>query len=287
MYFSYPSPLRYPGGKTLLRDFLSDTIRINRLEGGTYLEPFAGGAGAALSLLFSERVSEIHINDKDPCIFAFWRSVLGHTEKFLDLLHRTPVTVTTWRKQKTILGNPRSHSTVELGFATFYLNRCNRSGVLNGGPIGGFKQNGNYNIDARFNKEELAKKIEKIGLYRERIAVWNSDGVTFLKTLFERRQLSRKRSLVYMDPPFFKQARRLYPFYFKDSDHDRLASYLNDEAKFHWVISYDDTSHIRNLYTGPKKVWFKGYCLQSVKIGRELIMASKGCALPRSLSRQK
>lgn len=277
MYDSHPSPLRYPGGKTFLTDFLSQTIRVNRLDGGIYVEPFAGGAGAALGLLFSERVSKIHINDKDPCIYAFWRAILDYSDEFLELLQKSPVSVRMWKRQKLILRDRRKHSTLEVGFATFYLNRCNRSGVLNAWPIGGINQDGNYKIDARFNKRRLRQKIEKIALYKNRISVWNADAITFLERVFKKRGVSKARTLVYMDPPYFEKARSLYSFYFRDADHERLAKYLNQLADFRWIISYDDAPQIRKLYTGKKKVLAKNYSVRSVRIGRELIISSGNC----------
>jgi DNA adenine methylase len=283
MHFTFPSPLRYPGGKTPLKTFLARTIELNQIVGGTYIEPYAGGAGAALSLLFGESVSKIYINDKDPHIYSFWKAVLHRTEEFLDLLDKTPVNVATWKKQRSILHDPKIKSFLKIGFATFYLNRCNRSGVLNGGPIGGLHQNGNYSIDARFNRNGLMKRIEKIGLFRERIRVSNKDGVTFLKSIFRRGATIKGKALVYMDPPFFKKAQRLYSFYFKEADHQRLAKYLNGSADFRWVMSYDDTAHVRRLYSGTRKRFLKGYSINSVRVGRELIFASENCSLPHSI----
>ncbi len=283
MHFPFPSPLRYPGGKTPLKGFLARTIELNQIVGGTYIEPYAGGAGAALSLLFSERVSGIYINDKDPRIYSFWKAILDCTDDFLDLLDKTPVNVATWRKQRSILRDSKTKSVLKIGFATFYLNRCNRSGVLNGGPIGGLRQNGNYSIDARFNRKGLGKRIEKIGLFRERIRVSNKDGVSFLRSIFGRGEAIKAKALVYMDPPFFKKAQRLYSFYFEENDHQRLAEYLNNCADFRWVMSYDDTAHARRLYSGTRKRFLKGYSMNSVRIGRELIFASDNCSLPHSV----
>jgi DNA adenine methylase len=277
--------LRYPGGKTLLTEFLSQTIKANDLQGGVYAEPFAGGAGAALGLLFSERVSEIHINDKDPRIYAFWRAILGNTEEFLRLIDVSPVTVRMWRRQKEVLKNPNSYSPLEVGFATFFVNRCNRSGVLNAGPIGGVKQDGPYKIGVRFNKAHLKMKIEKIAVYRERIRPWNMDAVPFLKALSKRFRNDLRRCLVYMDPPYFKKAETLYRFYFSEFDHERLADYLKHEAEFPWILSYDDMVKVRSLYPGRKKVVLKSYSVHTARLGRELMISDRGCLLPGSNTR--
>ena len=59
------SPLRYPGGKSRITDFVKQIIKDNNLLDGVYVEPYAGGAAVALSLLMDEYVSSIIINDKD------------------------------------------------------------------------------------------------------------------------------------------------------------------------------------------------------------------------------
>ena len=69
-----------------------------------------------------------------------------------------------WEKQKRIYENTRSEFL--LGFATFFLNRTNYSGVITGGPIGGFEQKGQWKIDARFNKKSLIDRIERISYFK-------------------------------------------------------------------------------------------------------------------------
>ena len=50
----YYSPLRYPGGKGKLAPFMKMIIRKTGHSGGTYIEPFAGGAGIAIDLLLND-----------------------------------------------------------------------------------------------------------------------------------------------------------------------------------------------------------------------------------------
>jgi DNA adenine methylase len=286
MSVHHPSPLRYPGGKTALAPFLTDVIRLNDLSGGAYIEPFAGGAGAALKLLFSQLVSRIYINDKDPRIFAFWKAVLDETDQFIDRIGTVPLTVAQWKKQKRVFENWKQHSKFDIGFATFFLNRCNRSGVLNGGPIGGVDQTGNYKIDARFNRQELKRRIETISLYRDSIVAKNLDGVKFLDWIFAVKKLDPKECLVYLDPPYFEKAHSLYKVYFDDSDHRRLADYINQKHSFRWIVSYDNASLIRALYKGRWETCFMRYSAHTVRVGRELIIPSQNCVLPNKASRR-
>jgi DNA adenine methylase len=161
------SPLRYPGGKQILGSVLARIITENRLEGSIYAELYAGGAGAALSLLYWEYVSKLYLNDADPCIYAVWRSILDHTDEFCKRIRDVALTTDEWKKQKAIYTNYAENSILDIGFATFYLNRTNRSGIIkNGGPIGGYDQSGPWKIDARFSRPGLIERVERIALYR-------------------------------------------------------------------------------------------------------------------------
>ena len=151
------SPLRYPGGKSKLAPFVSLAIKKANLQNPVYIEPFAGGAGTALELLFNGIVDEIVINDYDKAIYSMWRAILTNTRKFIYFIENTPLNDVEWRKQKKIYTTQNKKYSIELGFATFYLNRTNRSGILSAGPIGGHNQTGNYLIDARFNKKVYCK----------------------------------------------------------------------------------------------------------------------------------
>src|ERR1700688_594781 len=175
------TPLRYPGGKAKLAPFIKALMKENRLLDGEYVEPYAGGAAIALELLFHEYVSCIHINDISKPLHAFWRSVLDYTEEFCRLVVETPLTVKEWDKQKRVLKKPADHGDVAIGFATFFFNRTNRSGILNGGIIGGRDQSGPWKIDARFNAKELVHRIEAIARMGDRIKLTRQDALKFIK----------------------------------------------------------------------------------------------------------
>jgi len=267
------SPLRYPGGKSRLSDFLAALITANNLQDGIYVEPYAGGAGAALALLLSERVSQIFINDIDARVIAFWTAILRQTRRFLIRLNETPVTLEEWNRQRRIYLKPTRHSQFKVGFATFYLNRCNRSGILtNAGPIGGRDQSGRWKIDARFNKGELARRIVRIALYKERIAVFNMDAIDFLRKEIVNSGLS-KRSLVYLDPPYYIKGKRLYLNYYQHDDHAQLARFIRKQKDIKWILSYDNVPEIRKLYSGMNQLPFNlRYSAHAAKVGSELLI---------------
>ena len=230
---------------------LAQTIKLNGLEGCPYYEPFAGGAGAALRLLREGVVSEVHLNDLDPAIAAFWRAVLDQPERFAEAIMEVPLNIEEWKRQRDIYqgGIEAASDLFDYGFATFYLNRCNRSGVLSGaGPIGGYEQAGEWKMDARFNRENLAERVTIIGEQRNNIKVTCMDAYEFLRSNLP---MSNRRSsvFVYLDPPYHSNGNRLYLDSFNEKKHKELATYICSQKILQWMISYDVTDFITDLYS--------------------------------------
>ena len=280
----FDSPLRYPGGKASLAEFLARTIEVNGLSGCSYFEPFAGGAGAALHLLRKGVVSELHLNDLDPHITSFWRAVLDEPDRFADAVLSVPLSIEEWKRQHQIyllgdLGKP-----FELGFATFYLNRCNRSGIILGAaPIGGYEQAGQWKMDARFYRESLANRILAIGRRRDEIHVTNMDALDFLAKRSPRRD-DRHPSFTYLDPPYYSNGSRLYINFYDDRDHVALSRYILTQCHLYWVMSYDDTDFIRNLYS-PSQISSLSlkYSLQRRRIAQEILVSPSHVMLATSV----
>jgi DNA adenine methylase len=270
------SPLRYPGGKWRIAPFFERVIELNGLRQTQYIEPYAGGASLALSLLFRDLVSEIHINDLDSAIHAFWHSVLRHTGDFINLLNDTPVTPDQWSKQKAIYAKGLASGRLALGFATFFLNRTNHSGILNGGMIGGKGQRGEWKINARFNRQELQCRIERIGAFRERIHVSCEDAMTFLRA----HRFTSNR-LIYLDPPYYRAGRRLYFNAYKPSDHAIVSEHILT-LRPPWIVSYDDVPQIRGLY---KKIKSRRMQLlhtaRFARRGEEVLFFAPGLRIPK------
>ncbi len=281
---NHVSPLRYPGGKAGIKDFLIQILIENDLCGGTHVEPYAGGSGAALSLLMQDHVYQIYLNDKDRFIYSFWYSILNNTDKFIDLIRKKRVSVSEWRKQHKLLQDKyyeNNGDPLEVGFTGFYLNRTTRSGILNSGPIGGLKQNGNYKISARFNKMDLIQRIEYIGLYKNRIKLYNMDAIEFLHKLFDDFVLNDQRLLIYLDPPYDKVGKDIYRHFYSKEDHNNLSFFLKTATNFKWLLSYDDTDLIKELY-GKSDIGMieKNYFINKAKMGKELFISSDNVILP-------
>ena len=275
------SPLRYPGGKAALADFLAETIRLNGLTDCSYFEPFAGGAGAALRLLVEGVVAELRLNDYDPRVFAFWKAMLDEPERFVEKVLSVEVNVEEWRKQSEICRQADVTDTFKLGFATFYLNRCNRSGVItDAGPIGGYDQTGSWKIDSRFYRERLAARISTLAELRDRIHVTDMDAKDFLIQHLPRGR-EREKVFVYLDPPYYEKGGRLYLNSYEDKDHRSLSRYLRRQKLLKWMVSYDDADFIRALYDSCKvSDNLLQYSLQNKRRAQELLIVPQHVELP-------
>jgi Site-specific DNA methylase len=238
------SPLRYPGGKGKLEPLMELLIEQTGHIGGIYIEPFAGGAGIALELLEKNVVNEIVINDLDKGIYSFWKAILSETDRFINDIRTIPLTIAEWNRQRAILADNRRYS-YELGFATFYLNRTNRSGIIKGGVIGGVEQDGNWKMDARFNRNELVERILKIARRKRDIHIYNKDVNSFVQNYLPRYE---EDAFVYFDPPYFVKGRQLYLNFFSYDDHVRIERMINNHVNCDWVITYDDVQDIADIY---------------------------------------
>ncbi len=277
----YVSPLRYPGGKGFISDYLESVIDMNGLRGCAYYEPFAGGAGAALRLLMDGVVSEIHLNDLDPRITAFWWSVLEEPDRFINAIMTVPLNLEEWGRQKRICSDADKSRQFELGFSTFYLNRCNRSGVLMGAaPIGGYKQFGKWRMNARFYRATLAERVRSIACLRESIHITGLDALDFMRDLVIPAN-QRARIFVYLDPPYHLAGNRLYFNKYDDADHTALAQAMINEADLAWVASYNNVGLIRDLYADcVVSTRLVRYAMQNHHVAQELTIAAPTIHLP-------
>ncbi|MBV4438760.1 DNA adenine methylase [Clostridium tyrobutyricum] len=274
------SPLRYPGGKSKLAPLMKVLIEKTNHVGGTYIEPFAGGAGIALDLLENDIVSQIVINDLDKGIYSFWRSVLNETDRFIDAINDVPLDINEWNRQRNIMLNSGRKYNFDLGFATFYMNRTNRSGIINGGVIGGAEQIGNWKMDARFNKENLIKRISKIVSRKNSIHIYNKDVSSLVQNYLPKYE---KNAFVYFDPPYFAKGKQLYLNFFDYKDHVRIERMINESVNCDWVITYDDVPEIANIYMNHELRRFDlNYSAAVKRTASEIIIFSSDNMIPDS-----
>ena len=260
---------------------LRDIRHLNRLGAHDVVEPFAGGAGASLALLYLEETPKIVINDADPAIHAFWSSSKRWPAAFQRRMIETPVTITEWKRQREIYNSDVRVSRMDLGFAAFYLNRCNRSGIIRGGgAIGGLEQSGSWKIDARFNKLTLRKRLQRLEEFRARIAVTGRDGTELLESL------DSDSNFFFIDPPYVERGQTLYQNTLDRDYHARLAALLRSMTSSAWVLTYDDCPEVRGWYRDWAQVrpFALQYTASSRRRGRELLITPKWMRLPSEQS---
>lgn len=247
------SPLRYPGGKFKIYNKVKNLIETNELGNRSYVEPFAGGFGIGLGLLHDNVVQTAVLNDFDPHIYNFWHTILNNHDDFIQIMMDTPVTIDERERQKEIYDDEHVDR-IRDGFATFFLNRVNFSGVITGGPIGGFAQTGDYKLDCRFNKEEIRNKVEQISLLKDRIELYNHDASELItQHLHERIQ----ECFFNIDPPYVEKGHRLYTNFFREENHRNFERTIAEHlGEGDWIITYDDCDLIRDIYRDYRMIGY-------------------------------
>ena len=264
---------------------VSHIIRLNNLQYGHYAEPYAGGCGLALALLYGGHVSDIHINDIDQGIWTFWHVILNRTDEFIDLMNRTPITVEEWQLRRDMQRNQRGLNQLEIAFTTFFLNRTNRSGIIkNAGVIGGLSQAGKYTVDCRFTKSELERRIRRIAKYRNQIHLHHEDALEFIGHV--ERDLP-ERTFLCIDPPYFNKGATLYTSFYNPDDHAAVAQKVLGLNR-PWIITYDRCDEIKALYSARRQFEISlNYSAQVKRVGSELLIASKGLRIPETVRKRQ
>lgn len=266
---TYYSPLRYPGGKNCIFPFISRLFYENQLIGAGYAEPYAGGAGLALRLLFEGYVEHIYINDLDKSIYAFWKCIIDYPDEFCEWIDKVDISIDNWQKYKNIQRKSETDKLIELAKSTFFLNRTNISGVIKGGVIGGLNQSGKYKIDARFNRQGLIDRIQKLKSVKNRISVSNFDGLHFVKNIDNKQE----EILIYLDPPYLQKGANLYMNFYSKNDHKQLSKKVL-KLKKNWIVSYDNHEFILNLYADHRKIVHELSQSASNRMGDEIFIFS-------------
>lgn len=275
----YYSPLRYPGGKRKLSAFIAKVCIDNNIN-GHYVEPYSGGASVALFLLLEGFVGKITINDRDRSIYAFWYSLLNNTKELCELIEKAELSIEEWRKQKEIQTNKKTANLLELGFSTFYLNRTNRSGIINAGVMGGIYQDGNYLMDCRFNKNDLILRIKRIAKHKKNIRLYKKDAIKLIDKI--QTEGIDNNVVFYFDPPYYLKASTLYMNHYKDESHKTVSDKIKSIKNIKWIVSYDNVPQIQKLYSECSKKEFSfNHTAYKIRKGKEILFFSKNIQQPK------
>jgi DNA adenine methylase len=270
------SPLRYPGGKTLLAPYVSGVIEENFLAGCTFYEPYAGGASVSLELLRLGFIANAILVERDPLVYAFWWCVFNDSENLCAAVEACNVSIDTWHSLQDLrkIDSPdeTDYNLLQMGIAGLFFNRTNFSGIIGAGPIGGESQESKYKIDCRFNKEKIIRQISFLANYSDRMEIKFGDAVKFL--MDNSNTINAGFSFVYIDPPYYMQGKKLYRHSYVDADHIALANFIRSE-RYPWLLSYDDHPKIRELYSDNQvQPVYLDYKVKSNRKAQELVISN-------------
>jgi len=183
-----------------------------------------------------------------------------------------------WHVQKQVLESSNQETDLlELGFSAFFLNRTNRSGILGAGVIGGKNQEGDYRLDARFNKKDLTERIYRVARHRDCITLRNQDAQAFLLSICPKLPWN---TLVYLDPPYYVKGSDLYENHYVHVDHVHLAQVVQ-ELSLPWMVSYDNVREVELVYADhPKLVYDLSYSIGERHRGSEVMFYSTRLRMP-------
>lgn len=257
------SPFRYPGGKTQLYNFITQLLSVNSTH-DTYIEPFAGGAGIPIKLLVNHKINNVWINDYDKAIYSVWDAILNRPDALIERIDEVPFDYLTkhligpefsieyWKAQKNMYLKRKNHQhSLDLAFATLFLNRTNTSGIIAAGPLGGLTQNSKTQIYARFNKRTLIDKINLIHSFKPQIKLTRLNALDMIPLM--RSSVNPKNSFIFFDPPYYEQGQGLYYSSFNEQGHKDLAKEILSLKQYHWITTYDTAPQIQEDYKMAKQ----------------------------------
>lgn len=280
------SPLRYPGGKVRMASWLVEVFDqlVMPMDVEVWVEPFGGGAGAALMALEAHEVPEAWIVEANPALAAFWTTIMSDDGRLAARVETTVPTLDLFTQSREIvaaaLARQPGVDPEELGYAAFLLNRCSRSGMVLGnvGPIGGKHQTGRHTVGSRFHGERLAARIRAVSAFGQRFRVHEGDGISYIEDLPG--SGIADEVFVFADPPYLGVGNALYAQGMQLAQHERLATALRS-CTSPWVLTYDAHPGVLDLYPDCEIIEFQApHTAHQQQVGTEYLVLPQGMPVP-------
>jgi DNA adenine methylase len=232
-----PSVLRYAGGKRRAVKSILPYI-----PDGDVVSPFLGGASLELVLA---KTRKVYAGDIMECVINFWTVLQTMPTELIASIQNLVPSKTLYREFQASLneGTP-----LERAVKFYFVNRTCFSGCMTGGYSG-----------TRFTPKCI-ESLRRVSL--ENIVLYHTDYETLLNAY--------PTTFAYLDPPY-----DVPNLYLSDAfNHERLASILH--TRDHWLLSYNDTPRIRELYKDCEFLPVKwSYGMSSNKASNEVLIRPK------------
>lgn len=248
------SPLRYPGGKSRAVKILYNYVPEGTKE---LCSTFLGGG--SFEIFCAQKSIRVYGNDNFRPLVDFWQWLLKQPEKLADAVEKFhPLKrIDFYELQKK---HVHSKDSFQRAVMFYVLNRASYSGsTLSGGMASGGQDD-----NPRFTKSSI-ERIRKFKI--KNFSVEFSD---FTKSIPKHPDI-----LLYLDPPYLIES-SLYGVkgdLHRDFDHEKLCQMLKNREK--WILSYNDSEKIREMYSGYQFVIPKWtYGMPKDKKSREILILS-------------
>lgn len=238
------SPFRYPGGKTWLVPRLRRWLESLPQTPRHFVEPFAGGGIASLTVALEKRAARVTMVERDAQVAAVWRVILDQPDGTQWLARRILDFELTPTNARQVLDAP-APSLREQAFATILKNRVNHGGIL--APGAGILKHGENGkgITSRWYPATLARRILEIARHRCDIEFIEGDGMEVMEA-----NAPAGDAVYFIDPPYTAPGRgkragaRLYAH--NQLDHQRLFE-IALTLKGDFLMCYDNAPGVLEL----------------------------------------
>lgn len=235
------SPFRYPGGKTWLIPIVRKWLKHKNQPAEEFIEPFAGGGIAALTVAFENLARHVTMVELDDEVAAVWKTILsGSANKWLaDKIITFELTRQNVEKELA-----RHAGTLrEKAFKTILKNRVYHGGIL--APGSGLIKNGENGkgLASRWYPNTLNRRINAISLVRQKITFIHGNAFETMNKFSQSHDTA-----FFIDPPYTaggkKAGTRLYRHF--EVDHEKLFR-LTANLKGDFLMTYDNAPKIFHL----------------------------------------
>jgi DNA adenine methylase len=225
------SPFRYAGGKFYALKHLLPFV--NSIEHREYREPFVGGG----SVFFGKNPAEVSwINDIDSELIHIYQT-MTKPDLLCNLISKLDKEVAS-RERHNEVKELEPINDFERAFKYFYLNRTSYSGIMKK-PAWGYK------VGKSSPPENWGNMLIKSAPKLEGVQITDLD---YEEVITADSDFSPDEVLLYLDPPYIvADQKRAYINSFTIEEHFRLQNLLKN-TKFKFLLSYDDSSEVRELY---------------------------------------